>query len=312
MILLVKSGPESMVADWRAHFNAVDPRLDIRWWADPSVKPEDVQYVMVWDPEPGRLATFPNLKVTFSSAAGVDNVVRDPVWPRHLPLVRMGGDGTERRMAEFVLFSCLSMVRNAREMHLAQNAKKWIHIERRVAVAERRVGIMGMGNLGKKAAELLHTVGFEVAGWSSTRKAISGVESFAGPGEFDAFLARTDMLVCLLPSTPETNGLINAASLAKMPAGAQFINVGRGQHVVEADLIAALDSGHLAGALLDVFSEEPLPASSPFWDHPKVIVTPHVASLAPRSERARYVAEAILAHERGDPLPNVYDPLKGY
>ena len=312
MIVLVKSGPESMVSDWRKHFNAADPRLDIRWWADPSVKPEDVQYVVVWDPEPGRLATFPNLKITFSSAAGVDNIVRDPVWPRHLPLVRMGGDGTERRMAEFVLWSCLSLVRDMRRMQLAQNEKKWIGIEQRTAVAERRVGIMGMGNLGKKAAMLLRDVGFEVAGWSQSRKDILGVESFAGKGEFPAFLARTDILVCLLPSTPDTNGLVNAESLAMLPEGAQFVNVGRGQHVVEADLLAALDSGHLAGALLDVFPEEPLSPESPFWSHPKVVVTPHVASLAPRSERARYVAEAIQAHERGEGLPNIYDPVKGY
>lgn len=301
-----------MVADWRKHFGAVDPRIDVRWWADPSVKPEDVRYVLVWDPEPGRLKTFPNLRITFSSAAGVDNIVRDPEWPRHLPLVRMGGDGTERRMAEFVLFACMSMVRDARRLHLAQNEAKWIHVEDRVTVADRRVGIMGMGNLGRKAAELLRDVGFEVAGWSQSRKDIPGVASFAGKAEFANFLARTDILVCLLPSTPETNGLIDAQSLALLPQGAQFVNVGRGQHVVEADLLAALDGGHLAGAFLDVFVEEPLPKESPFWAHPKVIVTPHVASLAPRSERARYVAQAIAAHERGEALPNVYDPDKGY
>ncbi|UFN48312.1 glyoxylate/hydroxypyruvate reductase A [Roseomonas sp. OT10] len=312
MILLVKSGGEALVPGWREDFQAADPRLDVRWWDDPEVAPEDVSYVMVWDPEPGRLRRFPNLRVVFSSAAGVDNIVRDPDWPSHLPLVRMGGAETEQRMGEFVAWSCLSLLRGARRFALAQAEARWSHFHPKRTARETRVGIMGMGNLGAAASRMLMALGFPVAGWSRGRKEVPGVESFAGAAELDAFLARTDLLVCLLPSTPETAGLLDAALFAKLPRGAQVVNVGRGSHLVVPDLLAALDSGQVEEALLDVFEEEPLPADSPLWRHPKVTVTPHVASLANRAERARYVAEAIAAHESGRPLPNLYDPSRGY
>ncbi|MFT8246554.1 2-hydroxyacid dehydrogenase [Roseomonas sp. BN140053] len=312
MILLVKSGGEETVPRWRAEFLAADPRLDVRWWDDPSVRPGEVRYVVVWDPEPGRLAALPNLRVVFSSAAGVDNILRDPDWPAHLPLVRMGGEEQAQRMAEFVTWACLGLLRGARLMAANQEASRWKQFAARHTAGERRVGILGLGNLGRAAAAMLRGVSFPVAGWSRSRKVVEGVESFAGAGELDAFLARTDILVCLLPATPETAGLIDAALLAKLPRGAQLVNVGRGGHLVEADLLAALDGGHLAGALLDVFPEEPLPDSSPFWWHPKVTVTPHVASLPSLGSRARFVAAAIAAHERGAPLPNLYDPARGY
>lgn len=312
MIVLVKSGGEEAVPKWRKAFQAVDPRLDIRWWDDAAVAPEDVSYVVVWDPEPGRLKRLSNLRVVFSSAAGVDNIVRDPEWPRHLPLVRMGGLETGQRMGEFVSWACLSLLRGARRMALAQAQARWDNFNPRFTAPERRVGIMGLGSLGGTAARTLRALGFPVAGWSRTRKELPGVESFAGAEELEAFLARTDILVCLLPSTPETRGLIDARLLSLLPRGAQVVNVGRGSHLVVPDLLAALDGGHLDGALLDVFEPEPLASDSPLWSHPRVIVTPHLASMASLRERARYIAEAIAAHEAGDPLPNLYDPERGY
>jgi glyoxylate/hydroxypyruvate reductase A len=171
---------------------------------------------------------------------------------------------------------------------------------------------MGLGNLGARSAEMLRDLGFITAGWSVTRKSVPGVESFAGPDALDGFLTRTDILVCLLPDTPATRGILNAKTLGRLPAGAGLVNVARGTHVVTSDLIAALDSGHLAGAVLDVFDPEPLPSDSPLWAHPKIIVAPHLASLASRRARVQYVTDVIARFERGEALPNLYSPEKGY
>ncbi|WP_431285333.1 2-hydroxyacid dehydrogenase [Humitalea sp. 24SJ18S-53] len=308
-VLLVKSGGAAGFEGWRSAFAEAMPELELRFWDDP-IAPEAVDYVMVWDPEPGRLAEFPNLRIVFSSAAGVDNITRDPIWPRHLPLVRMGGAETSQRMGEFIAWACLSLLRSGRRMALAQARAEWNNFDVPFCAPQRRVGIMGMGNLGAHAARVLEAIGFPVAGWSRSRKA--EIESYAGAEELPAFLARTDILVCLLPSTPETAGLISASLFAQLPPGAALVNAGRGSHVVLPDLLAALDSEHLSGAVLDVFDTEPLPPEAPVWAHPKVIVTPHIASLAARGERARYVAQAIRDHAAGLPLPNLFDPEKGY
>ncbi|MFC7610006.1 2-hydroxyacid dehydrogenase [Teichococcus aestuarii] len=224
----------------------------------------------------------------------------------------MGGEATAQRMGEYILWSCLSLLRDARHFALGQAAGEWRHRETRHYAADRTVGIMGLGNLGGHAARMLQSVGFPVRGWARSRKDIPGVRSFAGAAELPEFLAGTDILVCLLPSTKETEGLIDARLLAQLPPGAELVNAGRGSHLREPDLLAALDSGHLAGAVLDVFEEEPLPPGSPLWAHPKVTVTPHVASMASRPERARYLAGAIADFEAGRPLPNLYDPERGY
>lgn len=310
--MLVKSGGEKAVADWQECFRRVDPRITVRWWADESVPPEAVDYVVVWEPEPGWLAGLPNLKVVFSSAAGVDHITGDPAWPRHIPLVRMGGEATAQRMGEYILWACLSLLRDARHFALGQERRAWHHRETRHYATDRTVGIMGLGNLGSHAARMLQAVGFPVRGWARSRKEIPGVRSFAGPEELPEFLSGTDILVCLLPSTKETEGLIDAKLLARLPAGAELVNAGRGSHLRMPDLLAALEAGHLAGAVLDVFEEEPLPAESPLWAHPGILITPHIASMASRPERARYLAGAIADFEAGRPLPNLYDPVRGY
>jgi glyoxylate/hydroxypyruvate reductase A len=312
VLILVKSGGEKALADWQACFGEADPRLDVRSWTDPSVKPEEVRYVVVWEPEEGRLGAMTGLRAVFSSAAGVDHVTRVADWPRHLPLIRMGGDDTEQRMGEYISWACLSLLRDTRSFALAQPEARWAHRETPHAAPQRRVGFLGMGNLGAAAARMLQGLNFPVQGWSRSRKDIPGLRSFAGPEELPEFLASTNILVCLLPSTPETAGLINAGLLAQLPAGAGFVSAGRGQHVVEADLIAALDSGHLAGAVMDVFTKEPLPKESPLWAHPRITVTPHIASMASRRQRAVYIAGAIAAQEAGQPLPNLYDHERGY
>lgn len=312
MILLVNSGGEAAVADWRAVFAEAAPHLDVRWIDDPSVDPADVRYVFVWQPRPGRLAELPNLRLILSSGAGVDHITADPAWPRQVGIVRMGGDETAQRMGEYVSLAALSLLRGMPRIVAGQRTATWDHFDSPRTAPETRAGIMGLGNLGIRAAEMLRALGYPVAGWSRSRKAIPGVTCYAGPEELGAFLAQSDLLVNLLPDTPETKAALRAETIAQLPRGAGIVNAGRGPQLVIPDLLAALDAGHLAGAVLDVFDPEPLPANDPAWRHPKVIVTPHLASLASRPARAHYVAQAIAAFERGETPPNLFDPDRGY
>jgi glyoxylate/hydroxypyruvate reductase A len=312
MIMLVKSGGEAAMPEWRALFAQYAPHLDVRWWADPTVRPEDVHYVLCWEPEHGILAAMPNLRLICSSAAGVDHITADPGAPLHIPLVRMGSNETAQRMGEFVALSALSLLRDMKRIVTAQAKREWDNFDVPRCAPETRAGIMGLGNLGTRSAEMLRDLGFVTAGWSASRKSIAGVQSFAGAAEMEAFLARTDIVVCLLPDTPATRGILNARTLGLLPPGAGLVNVARGTHVVTEDLVAALDSGHLCGAILDVFEREPLPADSPLWTHPKIIIAPHLASLASKRARVQYVAEVLAAFERGEPLPNLYSPERGY
>lgn len=311
-ILLVRAGGEAAFPTWREAFAAADPRLDVRWWGDPGVPADAVRYVLCWQPEPGRLASFPNLKLICSSAAGVDHITRDPSWPSHLPLVRMGGDHIAQQMAEYVGFAALALQTDIKRIVQAQAERRWDNFKRSRLISETRVGVMGLGSLGLQAALLLQRMGFQTAGWSRSRKDIPGIESFVGKGELGAFLSRTDILVCLLPDTKDTRHLLDAQTLALLPPGAGLINAARGTHVVSRDLIAALDSGALSGAVLDVFEVEPLPPDDPFWTHPRILITSHLASWGSIPKRARYVAEAISAFERGARLPNLYLPERGY
>jgi glyoxylate/hydroxypyruvate reductase A len=308
----VKSGGERAVAEWQRHFAAAAPHLDVRWWDDPAVDPAAVTYVLVWDPEPGRLKAFANLKAIFGSGAGVDFITADPDLPRHVPLVRMATPGAAQRMGEYVTWAVLSLIKEARRMAIAQAERRWDFFEPEPTAPGVTVGIMGLGHMGAMAARMLRGIGFPVRAWSRTRKDAPGVTSFAGAAELDAFLGGSDIVVCLLPATEETRGILAAPLFARMKDGAGLVNVGRGSQQKLDDIIAALDSGKLSGAVLDVFEKEPLPAESPAWPHPKITVTSHVASLPPRSERAVHVAAQIAAFERGEPLANVYDHARGY
>jgi glyoxylate/hydroxypyruvate reductase A len=300
------------VPEWQDHFAELAPHLRVHWWHDPAVSPDEVHYVLPWEPEPGRLATLPNLRLILSPAVGVDHITRDPAWPAHLPLVRMGGEEPAQRMGEFVSLACLSLLRNWRAVTLDQAARRWRSWEAERCAPDVTVGVMGLGNLGARSATMLAGLGFNVVGWARSAKSLPGVECYAGDAERYAFLRRSDILVCLLPDTPETRGAICAETIALLPRGAAVVNVARGGHVVWDDLVAALDTGQLSGAVLDVFAEEPLPAAHPAWVHPLVTVTPHVASMASRRARSRYVADAIRRFEAGEALPNVYDPVRGY
>lgn len=310
MILLVKTGGEASLPEWRALFAGLLPGLEVRWWDDPGVRPEEVAYAFVWAPEPGRLAAFPNLRLIVSSGAGVDHIIGDDRLP-DVPISKMGAPEAVARMREYALATVLFHHRRFHRFVANQRARRWEE-EETTEAANRCVGVMGLGTLGLPAACALRDAGFRVRAWTRTEREVPGIESFAGLAGLPAFLAGTEILLCLLAATPETAGILCARTLAMLPRGACLINAARGSHVVIPDLIGALDTGQLDAATLDVFDIEPLPAESPVWTHPKVLVTPHVASFPDRAARARFVADAIRAFEADGTVLNRFDPERGY
>ena len=301
---------------WTAAMNKVAPSLDVRIWPDKVGNPADIEYAAAWLPPPNVLKDLPNLKVIFSLGAGVDAILKDPTLPRDKPIVRVNDPDLTGRMAEYVVLHVLMHHRQQRRLDENQKRRVWDSFPTHAAKGL-SVGIMGMGVMGAESAMRLRDLGFRVAGWSRSPKAIPGVESFAGDGEFDAFLARTDVLVSLLPATPETDGIINRATIRKLsrkgPFGAPIvINAGRGRQQVADDILAALDAGELHAATLDVFTVEPLPPESPLWTHPKVTVTPHCAADSDPETICAYVARQIATHKAGGPLENLVDLARGY
>jgi glyoxylate/hydroxypyruvate reductase A len=300
------SEPES----WRRAFHAHDPKLDFRVWPE-SGPVEEIDYVLAWHHVPGSLSAFPRLKAIFSLGAGVEKLLRDRELPAGVPIVRMVDPSLTAGMTEYVLLHVLRYHRRMPELEALQRRAQWVELEAPPA-SERRVGILGLGVLGSDAAEKLAMLGFRVVGWSLTPKKMPGVESFAGNDGLLPMLAQSHTLVCLLPLTATTEGILNARTLAALPRGACLINAARGGHVVETDLLAALDSGHIAHATLDVVSEEPLPASHPFWRHPQVTLTPHVASLTWPPTAAFHILDNIRRHEAGGPMSPLVDLAREY
>jgi glyoxylate/hydroxypyruvate reductase A len=277
--------------------------------------PAGVAYALSWRHPPGAFSDLPNLRAIFSLGAGVDHVLSDPQLPA-APLVRVVDPDLTGRMSEWVALQVLLHHRQFRRYDRQQRQRVWDEDENQPAARDVRVGVLGLGEIGGDAALKLKTLGFAVAGWSRAAKGIEGLETFHGDAGLDAMLARTDILVCLLPLTPETRGFLNAGLFAKLPRGGRIgpvlINAGRGGSQVEADILAALESGVLKGASLDVFESEPLAPGSPLWGREDVFVSPHNAGLSEPEAVAGYIADQILAFERGEPLRNVVDRTRGY
>ncbi len=311
-VLLVKSGGIAAMPEWLALFGPLLPNLDIRWWDDSSVDPQAVAYVLVWQPEPGRLAGYPNLRAIFSSAAGVDHIVNDPTCPKHVPVFRMIVDQTAQTVAEYVCLHALAWIRDFDRMRRAQADRRWDLFEAPRLAPQTRVGIMGLGTIGLLCATMLKALGFQVHGWARSPKPASGIPCLVGQDALGDFLAQSDLLVGLLPDTQETRGLICRDTIVQLPKGAAVINVARGPLVVLDDLLAALDDDHLSAAVLDVFEIEPLPATHPVWSHPKVTVTAHIAGFASREARAQKVTQNIDGLESGQIPVGMYDPVKCY
>ncbi len=306
---LLFSSPDDPAEAWRDELHARMPELEVRIWPDVG-DPAEIEVALVWRPPPGELRRCPNLKAILSLGAGIDGLVADATLP-DVPIARMVDPSLTCAMAEYVLLAVLRHHREFDRYEREQRGRRWSYAFPPQA-AERRVGVMGLGELGAAAARSLVAHGFPVAGWSRTSKAIEGVGSYASLDELQAFLRRTDILVCLLPLTADTAGVLDAGTFAALPRGAYVVNVARGQHLVEGDLIAALDSGHLAGATLDVFRAEPLPPESPLWAHPKVLITPHVASYSLPATAADGVVANIRRALAGAPLLHEVDRVQGY
>ena len=297
---------------WEGQIQAADPSLVIKVHGRDEYAPEDVDYALSFRPPPGLFKSLPNLKAVFSLGAGVDGFLLDSSYPRHVPLVRFVNKWLTLEMAQYTVLHTLMHHRQQRMFDVFQKARQWRQGIPQRKTADTRVGILGLGEIGQMAGERLRDLGFPVAGWSRTKKDVAGIESFAGDADLKPFLARTDILTCLLPLTPATRGILNAQAFAAMPLGAAVINAARGGHLVERDLIAALDSNHLSGATLDVFETEPLPEDNPLWTHPKVTVTPHVAGLTDPREAARFVIDNMGKVERAEQLCDVVDFERGY
>jgi len=295
---------------WRDALAEAVPDLDVYDW-DAVPDQAAVEFALVWTPPHGSLRRFPNLKAILNLGAGVDALLKDDDLPPGVPIVRMVDDDLAKSMGEYVLLHALRYHREVPRLEAQQRAHDWTIVESPTA-RHCRVGIMGLGGMGGEAARHLLAVDFDVAGWTRSPREMPGVECFHGADGLGPFLARSDILVCLLPLTPETEGILDRNLFALLPRGAYLINAGRGGHQVEADILAALDSGQLAGATLDVFRTEPLPPDSPFWTHPKVTVTPHNASVTNPRSAVRHVVESVRRVRAGEPLRHVVDPKVGY
>ena len=274
--------------------------------------PAEIRYAVSFRPPPGLLASLPNLKAVFSLGAGVDGFLVDPGFPIHVPLIRFVDPTLSGEMAQFAVLHVLMQHRTESYFAAAQAESKWRQRMLPRATADTRVGILGLGEIGTECAMRLRDLGFAVTGWSRSRKTVDGVKSFAGTEELDAFLGQCDYLICVLPLTADTRHILRAETFAKLPKGAYVINIARGGHVKEPDLIAAIDSGHLSGATLDVFETEPLPENNPIWKHPKIIATPHIAAITSPLAATRSILSGIASLERGEAPKNVVDMGRGY
>ena len=296
---------------WRESLTAKLPELEFVAWPDEIGDPASIDYALVWKPPTGELAKYSNLKAILSLGAGIDHLSSDPELPRNIPVVRLVDRCLTQGMTEYILYWVIHYHRRMGDYAEIMAVGKWRQFMQRDSHL-RRVGLLGLGELGSDAAAKLAMLEFDVAGWSRSPKDLPGVTSYHGADDLDAFLARTEILICLLPMTDGTRGIINNNLLAKLPAGAFIINAARGGHVVDDDLLAALDSGHIAAATLDVFHTEPLPADHPFWSHPKVTVTPHIASMTVPHSAVDYIADNIRRIERGETPLNVVNMDVGY
>lgn len=309
MKLLLKTD-RYLIGRWKDALYQRVPGLDIVTF--PFVgDPSDIEVAVVWEPPKGLLASMPKLKLVVSTGAGVDHILKDPTFPKDVPLVRMVDPGLTQGMVEYVVMAALLCSRKMHRTFAAHSRKLW-EPETVPLAPELTVGIMGMGVLGRACAGALRGMGYNVIGWSRTPKDFEEIQSFDGLDGLEKFLTRTQILVCLLPLTPETEGILGRGTFNRMPNGSAVINVGRGGHLVEEDLIAAMDKGKVEVAVLDVFNEEPLPVDNPLWEHPRVFVTPHIASVTTPESAIISVAEAINEMRKGWPYTNLVDPDLGY
>jgi glyoxylate/hydroxypyruvate reductase A len=308
MTILYAADPEEAEA-WIGSIRALDPKLDFATWPDWG-DPDKVDFIIVGGRLPGDLSIFRNAKAIQSTWAGVNHLLRGK-FPPGVPIARMVDQGLSANMVEYMVYWALDALRQGRELRAAQRGVKWLDLPLQWA-RNFPIGILGLGTLGSATAEKLVDLGFPVRGWSRSTKSLPGVETFHGAEQLGAFLAPVKLLMCLLPLTAETDGILDAKLFAHLPDGAALVNGARGGHLNEADLIAALDSGKLAYAVLDVFREEPLPSDHIFWRRRDIVITPHVASITRAGTGAGDILENYRRALAGKPLLNPVDPARGY
>ncbi len=285
--------------------------IDFRTVGEGLGNTDEIEVALAWKPDRGLIASCKNVKLIVSLGMGVDHLLADDKLPDGVPIVRIMDEGLVGQMSEYAIFWALRHHRDIDSYAALQRQKKWNPLDF-VDTIHRRIGVMGLGTIGQDTAKKFAMLGFPTAGWSRASRSLPDIETFHGPDGFARFLACTDILVDVLPLTRETRGILNANAFAALPKGAYLINMARGGHVVDADLLAALDSGHLSGATLDVFNTEPLPTDHPYWTHPKVHVTPHIAGATNPRTASPGVIENIKRLRNGQPLIHTVDPKTGY
>ncbi|MEL6920343.1 MAG: glyoxylate/hydroxypyruvate reductase A [Pseudomonadota bacterium] len=313
-ILLAVTGFDPQV--WQSHLKSAAPDRQVMTDIADLASTENIKYAVVWKQRPGLLNALPNLQAIFSIGAGVDHIFADPNVP-HVPIVRVVADDLTDRMSEYVVWQVLDHHRKGPLYRKQQAEKLWHEDRRQPAACDVTVGILGLGVLGSDAARKLRALGFRVTGWSRTQKHVDGIACYHGGGGLREFLGGADIVVCLLPLTEATQGILSKPLFIQMkrsgPLGsAVLINAGRGRLQNEADILAALDNGWLGAVSLDVFEEEPLLADSPLWSHPKVTVTPHAAATSDPAALIPPMIRQMDAHERGQPFQNLVNRDAGY
>lgn len=298
------------VDPWVKALKDIDPQLDIRLYPN-DPRREEVDFALTWRHPYGLFSKYPNLRCISSMGAGVDHLLRDPDLPRQVTITRLVDPFLAQDMAEFVLALVMGHLRNLGGFKLKQINREW-QPSGYTRIQDITLGVMGMGAIGKSVALQLQKSGFRVLGWARTPKGWPEIKVYSGASGFSDFLSQSNILVCVLPLTPQTQGIINKNILQQLPKNAFVINVGRGEHLVEEDLVAMINEGHIAGASLDVFAEEPLPKDSPLWNHPRLNITPHIASLTDPVSVAPQILKNYYLLKEGKNLLNTVDLKKGY
>jgi glyoxylate/hydroxypyruvate reductase A len=295
--------------EWVPRLRVLLPEEDIRVWPDIG-DPAKVEVAVTWIPPEGALESFTNLIAVQSLGAGINHL---PIqtFPPQVRIARLVDSGLTGMMADYGLFAALRYARNIDHHERMQRAGTWDYVMPR-GLASCPVGVMGLGVIGGATALKLAANGFPVSGWARSPKTLAGIDCYSGEAGLPVFLSKIRVLINLLPLTAQTENILDAKLFAMLPQGAFVVNMGRGGHLVDADLLAAIDSGHLGGATLDVFRPEPPPSDHPFWNHPRILMTPHVAGTGDPDSAAQVVAENIMRAKRGDPMLNEVDRARGY